>query len=121
MMKTLNELYAEVLAKDRLKAEFLALKEPEDVVAFAAKYGCDATVDDIKTFFEEKQNLSGELSEEDLEQVVGGKKSNDGQDTKACFPGGAFHHGTILSSAYRVGAGIAFKNEGTLCVRKGTY
>ena len=74
-MKTLNELYTEVIASDALKAEFLALKTPEEIVAFAKKHGCDATMDDIKTFFEEKQKASGELNEEELEQVAGGKNT----------------------------------------------
>ena len=74
-MKTLNELYNEVTASDELKNEFLALKTPEDIVAFAKKYGCDATLDDIKAFFEEKQKAAGELSEAELEQVAGGKSA----------------------------------------------
>ena len=74
-MKTLNELYTEVAASDALKAEFLALKTPEDIVAFAKKNGCDTTLDEIKAFFEEKQKAAGELSEEELEQVAGGKSS----------------------------------------------
>ena len=74
-MKNLNELYAEVVASDALKAEFLALKTPEEIVAFAKKYGCDATLNDIKTFLEEKQKAVGELSEAELEQTVGGKSA----------------------------------------------
>jgi len=80
-MKTLNELYTEVTASDVLKAEFLALKTPEEIVAFAKKNGCDATLEDIKAFFEEKQKAAGELSEEELAQVAGGKdwKNNPGE------------------------------------------
>ena len=74
-MKTLNELYTEVISSDALKAEFLALKTPEEIVAFAKKNGCDATLDDIKAFFEEKQKAAGELSEAELEQVAGGKNT----------------------------------------------
>ena len=74
-MKTLNELYAEVMNSEEMKNEFLTLKTPEDVVAFAAKHGCTATQDEIKTFFEEKAQAVGELSEDDLAQVAGGKKS----------------------------------------------
>ena len=77
-MKTLNELYTEVIASDALKAEFLALKTPEEIVAFAKKNGCDATLDDIKAFFEEKQKTAGELSEAELEQVAGGKSTTFG-------------------------------------------
>ncbi len=37
---------------DALKTEFLALATPEQVVAFAEKNGCIATVEEIKTFLE---------------------------------------------------------------------
>ena len=53
-MKTLQELYTEVMNSDALKTEFLALTTPEQVVAFAEKNGCNATVEEIMTFFEEK-------------------------------------------------------------------
>ncbi len=72
MMKTLNELYSEVLASEELQNELQTLKTPEEVVAFVAKHGCDSTADDIKAFFVEKQKASGEISEEDLEQIAGG-------------------------------------------------
>ena len=72
-MKTLQELYTEVMNSNALKTEFLALTEPEQVVAFAAKNGCPATMEEIQRFFEEKATAAGELSEEDLAQVAGGK------------------------------------------------
>ena len=34
-MKTLQELYTEVMDSDALKTEFLALTTPEEIVAFA--------------------------------------------------------------------------------------
>ena len=78
-MKTLNELYTEVMNSEELKNEFLTLKAPEDVVAFAAKHGCTATLDEIKAFFEEKAKAAGELSEDDLAQVAGGKSASWGE------------------------------------------
>ena len=74
-MKTLQELYTEVMNSDALKTEFLALTTPEEIVAFAAKNGCTATMDEIQRFFEEKTTATGELSEEELEQVAGGKST----------------------------------------------
>ena len=71
-MKTVEELYKEVLASEELKKEFLALK-PEEVEGFAAKYGCKAGLDEIKAFFEAKKNQGGVLSDDDLDQVAGGK------------------------------------------------
>lgn len=72
-MKTLEELYNELAASDELKKEFLALKTPEEVAAFAKKHGCDATFEDIKAFFSEEPDKEGELSEDELENVAGGR------------------------------------------------
>ena len=72
-MKTLQELYAEVMNSDALKTEFLALTTPEEIVAFAEKNGCTATVEEIKAFFEEQAAATGELTDAELAQVAGGK------------------------------------------------
>ena len=72
-MKTIEELFSEVMANDELKKEFCALK-PEEVENFAEKHGCKATFDEIKTFLTEKSAKSGELSDEEIERVAGGNK-----------------------------------------------
>ena len=71
-MKTLQELYNEVMNSDALKTEFLALTTPEQVVAFAEKNGCPATLEEIKSFFEEQSAAAGELSDEKMAMVAGG-------------------------------------------------
>ena len=71
-MKTLQELYTEVMNSDALKTEFLTLTTPEQVVAFAEKNGCPATLEEIKSFFEEQSAAAGELSDEKLAMVAGG-------------------------------------------------
>jgi len=118
-MKTLNELYTEVTASDALKAEFLALKTPEEIVAFAKKNGCDATLDDIKAFFEEKQKAAGELSEAELEQVAGGKSVSVAE--------AIFSVVTLLGIGCAAAAyfsacdgkvGTAIEGKGMLCARK---
>ena len=75
-MKTLEELYNEVLASEELKKEFLALK-PEEVEGFAAKYGCKASLAEIKAFFAVKKSQTGALSDAELDQIAGGKGKND--------------------------------------------
>ena len=114
-MKTLNELYTEVTASDALKAEFLALKTPEDIVAFAKKNGCDATLDDIKAFFEEKQKASGELSEAELEQVAGGKSADVNEGFYSCATFGLMCVVAALQSAISGKCGTAIKGKGMLC------
>ena len=71
-MITLQELYNEVMNSDALKTEFLALTTPEQVVAFAEKNGCPATLEEIKSFFEEQSAAAGELSDEKMAMVAGG-------------------------------------------------
>ena len=75
-MKTLQELYVEVMNSDALKTEFLALTTPEEIVAFAEKNGCPAALEEIKTFLEERAAATGELSDEELAQVAGGKSDS---------------------------------------------
>ena len=90
-MKTIEELYNEVLASEELKKEFLSLK-PEEVEGFAAKYGCKASLDEIKAFFEDKKNQTGALSDEELDQVAGGK---------------GVHPAEVIGSVLTVGIGCA--------------
>ena len=73
-MKTMQELYNEVMASEEMKKEFLeASKEKESVGAFLKKYGCDASVEDVAAFLKEK--TEGELADDELESVAGGSKS----------------------------------------------
>ena len=75
-MKTLQELYKEVIASEELKKEFMEASKDEknaqkNVEEFLKKHGCDATYDDLQAFFKEKN--AGELSEDEVEAVAGGK------------------------------------------------
>ena len=76
-MKTLEELYKEVMANDELKKEFCSLL-PEEVEGFAEKHGCKATLDEVKAFLIEKSKAEGEVSEEEVEQIAGGKVGKGG-------------------------------------------
>lgn len=71
-MKTIEELYSEVMASEELKKEFCSIK-PEEIESFAKKHGCNATFDEIKAFLTAKSTASGELSDDEIEQVAGGK------------------------------------------------
>ena len=80
-MKTLEELYKEVMASEELKKEFCALK-PDEVEGFAEMRGCKAALDEIKAFLTEKNTAEGEISEEEVEQIAGGKGGYDTDDTE---------------------------------------
>ena len=51
-MKTLQELYNEVIASDELKKEFLEAGKNGKAEEFIKVHGCDATLDEIKAFLE---------------------------------------------------------------------
>ena len=45
-MKSLQELYDEIMASDELKKQFVSLK-PEQVEDFVKSQGCDATLEEF--------------------------------------------------------------------------
>ena len=71
-MKTLQELYNEVIQSDELKKEFLEAGKNGKAEEFIKVHGCDATLDEIKAFLEEQAKADKELSAEELENVAGG-------------------------------------------------
>ena len=71
-MKTLQELYNEVIKSDELKKEFLEAGKNGKALDFIKEHGCDATADEIKAFLEEKAKADKELSADELENVAGG-------------------------------------------------
>ena len=113
-MKTIEELYNEVMASEDLKKEFLALK-PEEVEGFAEKYGCKATLDEIKSFLTEKSSASFELSDEEIEQVAGGKTADVGEILLSIFTYGTYCAFTAGCSARSGKCGTAIEGEGFLC------
>ena len=113
-MKTIEELYNEVLASEELKKEFLSLK-PEEVEGFAAKYGCKASLDEIKAFFEAKKNQAGELSDADLDQVAGGKSADGLEALASAFSVGLACVYLVMESLTWANVGTAIQGEGMLC------
>ena len=113
-MKTIEELYNEVLASEELKKEFLALK-PEEVEGFAAKYGCKASLEEIKAFSEAKKNQVGALSDEELDQIAGGKSARAVEAFVSIISSGIYCAAGAIFSAVNGKAGTAIKGEGMLC------
>ena len=71
-MKTLQELYNEVIASEELKKEFLEAGKNGKAEEFIKNHGCDATADEIKAFLENLTKSDKELSTDELENVAGG-------------------------------------------------
>ena len=118
-MKTLQELYNEVIASDELKKEFLEVGKNGKAEEFIKAHGCDATLDEIKVFLENLTKSDKELSTEELENVAGGA-CNDATGCEAVYSvlslgmlcvGQAI--GSLLSSDGHVGQ--ENDEEGRLC------
>ena len=72
-MKTLETLYQEILASDERKKELAeAAKTPEGLEAWIRAQGCEATAKEIEAFLKEKQEKTGELTDDELASAAGG-------------------------------------------------
>ena len=87
-MKTLEDLYKEVMASEELKAAFAQAAKDNKVSDFLKAQGCDATEDEFKAFLVEKAKDDKALSEEDLENVAGGLIVTGGGDVCTVVTGG---------------------------------
>ena len=67
-MKTIEELYKAVLADKALKEKCVEAVKANKLGDFLKEMDCNATVDEIKTFFESKK----EVSFDELDAVSGG-------------------------------------------------
>ena len=71
-MKTIQELYSEVLKSEELKKAFSEAVQNKTVEDFLKSQGCEATMEDVAAFLKEQQAKSGEVADNELDIVVGG-------------------------------------------------
>lgn len=72
-MKTLNELYNEILASEEMKEELSAIgADRAKFDAFLAKYGCSASPEEAQAFILERREEIRQLSAEELSAAAGG-------------------------------------------------
>ena len=72
-MKTIQELYNEVVASEELKAQFIEAANIGKQEEFLKAHGCEATLEEVKAFLDAKQNEDAPLSLDELENAAGGK------------------------------------------------
>lgn len=80
-MKTMEELYQEVLGSDELKGAFAQAVSEGRIEEFLKENGCEASPEEVKAFLQEKQAKEGELSEAELDAVSGGCDTMDASVT----------------------------------------
>mgnify|MGYP002623175287 CR=1 FL=1 len=88
-MKTIQELYNEIITNDELKKAFAAASQSEEgIVAFAKEHGVDTNLDEIKAFLKElTQTNNKELAPEEMENAAGGtcNKRTDNEEKFSIF------------------------------------
>lgn len=73
-MKTLQELYNELIASDELKTAFAEAAKDGKAQEFLKAHGCEATMEELTAFL---KGRTGELCDEELDQVAGGGCDED--------------------------------------------
>ncbi len=81
-MKSIQELYSEVMESQELKEQFIEAAKAGKQEAFLKEHGCEATLEDVKAFLEAKQQEDAPLSFDELENAAGGEcNRNTGKET----------------------------------------
>jgi len=71
-MKTIQELYNEIMGSQELKAQFIEAAKAGKLEEFLKAHGCEATMEEVQAFLEAKQNEDAPLSFDELENAAGG-------------------------------------------------
>ena len=73
-MKTVQELYSEIIASDELKKAFVEAMKANEIAEFLKAHDCEATVEEAQEFIEAKaaEDAPIELSDNEIKLVVGG-------------------------------------------------
>ena len=69
-MKTIEELYKEVIASEELKKTVSEIKDMSAVADFLKEHGCEATVNEFVEFIQSQSE--GEIEDDVVAEVAGG-------------------------------------------------
>lgn len=81
-MKTLEELYQEILANEELQKSFAEAMEKDSAENFLKANGCEAAKEELEAFLRGKH---GELTDEALDGVAGGISDSVKEKLKDVF------------------------------------
>ena len=73
-MKTMQELYSEIVASDELKKAIVEAMKADKLEDFLKAHGCEATAEEVQEFMDAKASgdVPIELSDDELKYVAGG-------------------------------------------------
>ncbi len=80
-MKTVDELYKEVISNEDLKKEYVSLKNEEEINGFLKEHDCEASAEDLKVFLENGH----EIDDDELNDVAGGTCYKDDRPVVTAF------------------------------------
>ena len=82
-MKTVQELYGEIIASDEQKKAFVEAMKAGKLEDFLKAHDCEASVEEVKEFIETRtaEDTPIELSESELKQVAAGS----GIHSETCY------------------------------------
>jgi len=116
-MKTIQELYNEIMASQELKAQFIEAAKAGKQEEFLKAHGCEATLEEVRAFLEAKQSEDAPLSFDDLENAAGGACDTKEETYLSVFTLGLGCAAKAITSA-RIGhVGMREGDEGRLCNR----
>lgn len=118
-MKTLQELYNEIVGSDELKKAYLEAAKGGKVTEFLKARGCEATEEEVKAFLKERSNQ--QLSDAELDSVAGGACNSETAIERLISPGtfGIICAATAIVSAATGHVGQKKDDEGRLCTVDG--
>ena len=116
-MKTIQELYSEIMESQELKAQFIEAAKAGKQEEFLKAHGCEATLEEVKAFLEAKQQEDAPLSVDELENAAGGTCN---QTTILEGMASIISAGTVCGVMAAISAGIGHvgqekDDEGRLC------
>lgn len=74
-MKTIEQLYTELLSSEGMKKELAKAMKENKVEEFLKANGCNATVKEAVAFMKEKSKKQGEISDAELDSISGGSSA----------------------------------------------
>ena len=77
-MKTLQDLYTEIMSSDEQKRAFVEAAKGGKLEDYLRASGCEATLEDVQVFLKEKSEA--QLSDEELDNAAGGGCTEQGKE-----------------------------------------
>ena len=113
-MKTLQELYGEIISSEELKAAFAEAAKKGKGVDFLKTQGVETTAEELAVFL---KSQTGELSDEGLDNVAGGGciETNTPETASSVLIAGILCADLASGSSKDEKAGQQYKWEGRIC------